>query len=99
MVPFPQGSADSVGAVNEAPETTADEAAVPAETPSIDLSNRPDAAWLLEVEGEVDDVELVLKCLARDSATMCTTCDGLQADGSLESRSVLARCASTKQPR
>ena len=66
---------------------------------TIDLSNRPEAAWLDDVEGEIDDVDRVLKCLARDSATMCTTCNGLQVEGSLEGRPVLARCASTKQPR
>ena len=66
---------------------------------TVDLSNRPDTAWLNEVEGEIDDVDRVLKCLARDSATMCTTCHGLQGEGALEGRPVLARCASTKQPR
>lgn len=66
---------------------------------TIDSSNRPGPAWLDQVEGEVDDVDRVLKCLARDSATMCTTCHGLQVDGALEARPVLARCASSKQPR
>ena len=66
---------------------------------TIDFSNRPDVAWLDEVEGEIDDVDRVLKCLARDSATMCTTCHGLQDEGSLGERPVLSRCASTKQPR
>lgn len=77
---------------------SASSAAPPVES-SIDVANRPDAAWLDDVQGQIDDVDLVLKCLARDSATMCKTCHDLQSEGALEARSVLARCASTKQPR
>ena len=80
-------------------EPEAGASATPSPAATIDLSNRPDAAWLNEVEGEIDDVDQVLKCLARDSATMCTTCHALQGEGSLEARPVLARCASTKQAR
>ena len=68
-------------------------------TAGIDLANRPEAAWLDTVEGEIDDVDLVLKCLARDSAKMCQTCDAATTSGELEARPMLARCASTKQPR
>ena len=66
---------------------------------AIDLSARPEAAWLDGVEGEVEDVDRVLKCLSRDSAKMCETCDGLGARGELDGRPVLARCAQSKQPR
>lgn len=74
---------------------------VPSEraTAGIDLANRPEASWLNAVEGEIDDVDLVLKCLARDSAKMCQTCDTAQAAGQLDARPMLARCASTKQAR
>lgn len=65
----------------------------------IDLATRPDADWLDAVEGEINDVDLVLKCLNRDSAKLCQTCDAVLATGELESRPMLARCASTKQPR
>ncbi|MEM7091644.1 MAG: hypothetical protein AAF567_01475 [Actinomycetota bacterium] len=73
--------------------------ATPTTAPTAALDARPDVAWLDTVEGEVEDVDVVLKCLARDSATVCATCDGLQAAGALDDRPVLARCASTKQPR
>lgn len=66
---------------------------------SIDLANRPQPEWLDNVEAEITDVDFVLKCLSRDSAKMCQTCDEATAQGELESRPVLARCASTKQPR
>lgn len=65
----------------------------------IDLATRPDGEWLNTVQNELNDTDLVLKCLARDSAKMCQTCDSAQAAGELESRPMLARCASTKQPR
>lgn len=68
-------------------------------TATVDRSNRPDPDWLDRVEGEIDDVDRVLKCLARDSATMCTTCHALRAEGALDARPVLVRCASSKQPR
>jgi hypothetical protein len=64
-----------------------------------ELASRPAPEWLDGVQGEIDDVDRVLKCLARDTATMCQTCDAAQAAGELASRPVLARCASTKQPR
>lgn len=64
---------------------------------SIDLAARPAPEWLETVEGELDDVDFVLKCLARDSATICQTCSGAEAEGRLDQRPVLARCASTKQ--
>lgn len=81
-------------------ETVAEEPVV-AERPSaaIDLATRPDGEWLDTVQNELNDTDLVLKCLARDSAKMCQTCDAAQAAGELESRAMLARCASTKQPR
>lgn len=82
------------GASAEAP------AQVAAERPTgIDLANRPDSAWLDTVESELNDTDLVLKCLARDSAKICQTCDAAQAAGELDARPMLARCASTKQPR
>jgi hypothetical protein len=65
----------------------------------IDLATRPDGEWLNTVQNELNDTDLVLKCLARDSAKMCQTCDVAQSDGELEDRPMLARCASTKQPR
>lgn len=65
----------------------------------IDLATRPDAEWLNTVQNELNDTDLVLKCLARDSAKMCQTCDAAQAAGELDGRPMLARCASTKQPR
>ena len=65
----------------------------------VDLAARPESAWLDDVEGEIDDVDMVLKCLARDSAKMCQACDGLQSAGELAERPVLARCASGKQAR
>ena len=73
----------------------------PAERASggIDLATRPESSWLTTVENELNDTDLVLKCLARDSAKMCQTCDGAQASGELDGRPMLARCASTKQPR
>ena len=91
---------DTPAAPPDAAETATAEP-VPAEraTAGIDLSNRPEAAWLDTVEGEIDDVDLVLKCLARDSAKMCQTCDTAKASGELDARPMLARCASTKQPR
>ena len=55
--------------------------------------------WLSDVESELDDTDLVLKCLARDSAKICQTCDAAQSAGDLADRPMLARCASTKQPR
>lgn len=65
----------------------------------IDLATRPDSEWLDTVQNELNDTDLVLKCLARDSAKMCQTCDSAQAAGELDGRPMLARCASTKQPR
>lgn len=65
----------------------------------VDLANRPDPEWLNSVQSELDDTDLVLKCLARDSAKICQTCDAAQAAGELDGRPMLARCASTKQPR
>ena len=65
----------------------------------IDLATRPDGEWLNTVQNELNDTDLVLKCLARDSAKMCQTCDAAQAAGELDGRPMLARCASTKQPR
>gem|GEM_PF-1101012 len=76
------------------PEPAAGRAAV-----GVDLANRPQAEWLDTVEGELNDTDLVLKCLARDSAKICQTCDTAQASGELDARPMLARCASTKQPR
>ena len=91
-------------AENQTEEAPVAEPAVPAPTADrasvgIDLATRPDAEWLDTVEGELNDTDLVLKCLARDSAKMCQTCDTAQAAGELEQRPTLARCASTKQPR
>ena len=65
----------------------------------VDLTNRPNMTWLSDVESELDDTDLVLKCLARDSAKICQTCDAAQSAGDLADRPMLARCASTKQPR
>lgn len=65
----------------------------------VDLANRPESAWLDTVASELNDTDLVLKCLARDSAKICQTCDVAQGAGELEARPILARCASTKQPR
>ena len=95
-----EAAAGRVWSVQDSDETTVEEE-VDERTASstIDLSNRPEAAWLDQVDGELDDVDTVLKCLARDNATICTTCDGLQADGALDARPVLSRCASTKQPK
>ena len=84
----------------ESPAEVGDkETAVAARTASsIDLDTRPDVDWLNEVEGEIGDVDLVLKCLARDSASVCDICAPLEAQGLLAARPVLARCAGTKQP-
>lgn len=65
----------------------------------VDLSNRPSPEWLDTVQAELNDTDLVLKCLARDSAKICQTCDAARAAGELESRPMLARCAGTKLPR
>jgi hypothetical protein len=69
------------------------------QTVGIDLATRPDGDWLTTVEGELNDTDLVLKCLARDSAKICQTCDVAQSAGELSGRPMLARCASTKQAR
>ncbi len=69
---------------------------VPSSSATDHLSRLPDAEWLDTVEAEVDDVERVLKCLARDTAKMCDTCSSLDAQGQLAFRSALARCASGK---
>ena len=66
---------------------------------TVDIANRPSLSWLGDVESELDDTDLVLKCLARDSAKICPTCDAAQTAGELGARPMLARCASTKQPR
>lgn len=66
---------------------------------AIDLGTRPESEWLAQVEGEVDDVDFVLKCLARDSDLICETCTVADQEGLLDQRPVLARCASTKQAR
>lgn len=86
---------ESAGGIEEAVEAESASSA----SGSMDLSTRPDGDWLNSVEGEINDVDRVLKCLARDSATICTACHELQSFGSLDERPVLARCASTKQPR
>ena len=65
----------------------------------IDLATRPDVEWLNTVQNDLNDTDLVLKCLARDSAKICQTCDAAEAVGELDARPMLARCASTKQPR
>lgn len=65
----------------------------------IDLATRPDGEWLNAVQNDLNDTDLVLKCLARDSAKMCQTCDAAQGAGELDARPMLARCASTKQSR
>lgn len=82
-------------------ETEAESKAPTPERPAVgvDLAARPDTEWLGAVESELDDTDLVLKCLARDSAKMCETCDTATATGELASRPMLARCASTKLPR
>ena len=81
-------------------ETNAESPASTPERPTgVDLAARPDAEWLGAVESELDDTDLVLKCLARDSAKMCETCDTATTVGELASRPMLARCASTKLPR
>jgi len=77
-------------------ETASPETPAPPGRSAIDAARVPDAAWLDEVEGEVDDVDLVLKCLARDSSKICSTCADATAAGTLDQRPVLARCASTK---
>ncbi len=66
---------------------------------SVDMANRPNMTWLSDVESELNDTDLVLKCLARDLAKICQTCDAAQSAGDLADRPMLARCASTKQPR
>lgn len=82
-------------------DETETQQALPSEQPaaSIDLANRPQPEWLDDVEAEITDVDFVLKCLSRDSAKMCETCDSAKAQGELDARPMLARCASTKQPR
>ncbi|MFB0926617.1 MAG: hypothetical protein QMB08_00945 [Acidimicrobiales bacterium] len=65
----------------------------------IDLATRPDVEWLNTVQNDLNDTDLVLKCLARDSAKICQICDVAQAAGELDDRPMLARCAGTKQPR
>lgn len=82
-------------------ETEAESTDAALERPAVgvDLAARPDAEWLGAVESELDDTDLVLKCLARDSAKICETCDVASNAGELDSRPMLARCASTKQPR
>jgi hypothetical protein len=65
----------------------------------IDLATRPDGEWLNAVQNDLNDTDLVLKCLARDSAKMCQTCDAAKAGGELDASPMLSRCASTKQPR
>lgn len=62
----------------------------------LEQARLPEPAWLDEVEGEVADVELVLKCLSRESTTMCSTCTEVSDGEGLSSRPVLERCASTK---
>ena len=79
--------------------TTEEPAAFERSNVGIDLATRPDGEWLNTVQNELNDTDLVLKCLARDSAKMRQTCDVAQSDGELEDRPMLARCASTKQPR
>jgi len=74
-------------------------AAVERSTVGIDLATRPAGEWLDAVQNDLNDTDMVLKCLARDSAKMCQTCDAAQAVGELDARPMLARCASTKQPR
>ena len=81
------------------PQTPSSADAEGAPSRGIDLATRPDSEWLATVENELNDTDLVLKCLARDSAKICQTCDAAQAAGELDGRPVLARCASTKQPR
>ena len=61
-----------------------------------DLAARPEAGWLDEVEREIDDVDVVLKCLSQSE--VCARCQGLQSQGQLEARPVLARCAGSKLP-
>lgn len=63
---------------------------------SADLSARPETGWLDEVEREINDVDVVLKCLSQ--ADVCATCQALVAHGQLEARPVLARCAGSKLP-
>jgi hypothetical protein len=79
--------------------TTEESAVVERSNVGIDLATRPDGDWLNTVQNELNDTDLVLKCLARDSAKMCQTCDSAQSAGELGGRPMLARCASTKQPR
>lgn len=83
--------ADTVSETDE--ETVVPAPAAPA---SLDATRVPEPAWLDEVEGEIDDVDLVLKCLARDSSKICKTCADATEAGTLDQRPVLARCASTK---
>jgi len=90
----PSGDSEPV----EVPETP-QPAATERPSVGVDLAARPSGEWLGAVESELDDTDLVLKCLARDSAKMCETCDKVKAAGGLDSRPMLARCASTKQPR
>lgn len=85
--------------VQPADEIAEEPAAVERPKAGIDLATRPDSEWLDTVQNELNDTDLVLKCLARDSAKMCQTCDTAQSSGELDARPMLARCASTKQPR
>lgn len=50
------------------------------------------------LEGDLDDVETALACLARDSDELCATCRGARVDGSLDRRPALSACAETKLP-
>jgi len=79
-------------------EPTPDQAPEASAT-AIDTAARPDPVWIDDVEREVDDVDVVLKCLARNDTAMCATCQEVDQAAGLASRPVLARCAETKQPR
>lgn len=76
--------------------STASAGQLPGDTP-IDGDPLPDPKWLELVEAELSDIEFVLKCLSRESATLCDTCLALDGEGQMHARPVLESCAATKR--
>lgn len=61
-------------------------------------SSVPPMIDLDRLEQELDDVEVALACLSRESDDLCATCGSARADGTLDSRPALAACAVNKFP-
>ncbi len=49
------------------------------------------------LEADLDDVEMAMACLARESSELCEICRDAREDGSIDSRPALIACATGRR--